>query len=267
MSYRTHLRIISVPVVLSVALLLAACSGGSGGGESAGGTTPPVPVTTKKVGVVGLNTEDGALVAFLRAEGFVPVILDGASLVDSATVNQYDYLFFPSRESDQDTSGVPYAAYPAVVTNLQGFVSKGGRMYVFDWAADYVESAFPDKIDFLGPDPDVVSNSLVGASEAVVATVTDPGLASAVGPQVMLSLEAGYAVMAGISSQAGVVQLVQGERKRENPAPNSPPDSLGQGPLVVKFSHGLGEVVFSSAGDYTAVNDALKALLRALAPK
>lgn len=223
----------------------------------------------KRIGAV-TNDPDDLLVAYLKSLGFKPVLLDGVSLTNSSTVDSYDYLFFPSRPSDLDGSNVPYAQHASVVNNLQSFLNRGSRIYFADWSGDYLESVFPDAVNFYDA-PDASAASQVGAEADVTATVNDSSLAALLGSStLMLHLEPAYLLMldTGVIPGTGAIvrTLLQGERLFQPPGTPAPaPVSLGTGPLVVEFDHGAGRVTFSSAGgSLPPLTDEMKALLRAI---
>lgn len=54
------------------------------------------------------------------------------------------------RKSFAGKSELSFAIDSTVIANIQTYVNNGGKLYVTDWAYDFVEQAFPDFMDFEG---------------------------------------------------------------------------------------------------------------------
>jgi hypothetical protein len=104
-----------------------------------------------------------------------------ALLYDPVELARYDVLFVNCSHDDFED----VLTDPDVRDNLEGYVARGGRLYVTDWSYDYVEqvSQFSDRIDFApGPSdgaPEPRDDAAVGPEGVTIdAHVEDADLAS-----------------------------------------------------------------------------------------
>ena len=165
-------------------------------------------------------------------------------LGDVEGMKAYDIIFFNGGHIEE---GVIYGlddvtADPALMMNVQEYVNGGGAIYASDWAYDVVETAWPDRIDFVGDDesPDAAQ---VGEYGVVQATVADAALAEWLDASTM-SIEYDLPVWPPIETvdpsvtahlRGGVTYRVGTETY-----------SLADVPLLVSFTSGEGKVVFST---------------------
>lgn len=68
-----------------------------------------------------------------------------------------------------------------IAANLRAFVQGGGSLYVSDWAAPFVERAFPDMLDFYGNDANHGEARMGYAPQSIAATVLTPELQTVLG--------------------------------------------------------------------------------------
>ena len=80
--------------------------------------------------------------------GFTATQLAAADLA-SASLSQYQAVLLNCGADDR------HATEAATKSNLASFVNGGGVLYVSDWAYSFVQSAFPEHVTFLTPDPHV----------------------------------------------------------------------------------------------------------------
>lgn len=113
-----------------------------------------------------------------------------ALVTDLSKMMQYDIIFFPCSTSSDDAG---LLARAAVQRNLRDYVAAGGRLYVADWAGDWVDNIFPQQIKLRGtgidtpPDaydraadtwnPDLFGSANGSGSYTSSAKVTEPGMA------------------------------------------------------------------------------------------
>ncbi|MBN1944834.1 MAG: carboxypeptidase regulatory-like domain-containing protein [Bradymonadales bacterium] len=147
-------------------------------------------------------------------------------LLNSTALNGYDVLFLNCGEYFMDirAEGLWYS----VITNLRGFVQNGGSIYASDWTYLFLESAYPDAIDFHGDDMDDWSVLTGDMLEHVSATIVDSDMAAHLG-QSTIDLEFPdefWAVVDGVG--AGTTIHIQGTVSAASVAV---PDS----PLLVSF--------------------------------
>jgi hypothetical protein len=181
----------------------------------------------------------------------VEALFDGRDEDGQPLLYTYDALFVNSgargfgayvyNAVDADDSLV---ADPAVIDQVSTFVERNRTVVVTDWAYDLVEAAWPDKIQFLQED-DGLDGAQLGVSETVIARVTDPDLAGALGAdQVELQTPWGYwTVMEDVAD--GVTVHMRGDVDwRQTDGGGSA--RIEDVPLVVSFEHEGGRVVYSS---------------------
>ncbi len=133
---------------------------------------------------------------------------------------------------------------PEVVARVRDYLAMKRTLVVTDWAYDLVEAAFPDAIAFLDEDQGYDA-AQVGVDESIVARVTDPDLAEALGnDQLEVFFDFSYWTVM-LEAGEGTDVLLRGDVTYR----------LGDGegyatvedvPLLVAFDTGAGRVVFSS---------------------
>lgn len=131
--------------------------------------------------------------------------------------------------------------------NLQktcDFVQGGGTLVVSDWAYDLVEFCWPDKIAFYD-DASGVDGAQVGVPEdSVLATVVDSTLAEKLGPAVSIRYD--YSAWAVIESVGPDTEVLLSGDVTYQPSVTELYDELTGVPLLVRFTQGRGQVVFST---------------------
>ncbi len=102
---------------------------------------------------------------------------------------------------DQDGTLVP-----TIAATIRAYVAAGGSLYTSDWAAPFVEDAFPDMIDFYGNDVDSTAYRAGYAPQAVTAAILTPAVESLLGrPEAVIALESpSWAIMSGVGEQTTV---------------------------------------------------------------
>ncbi len=164
-------------------------------------------------------------------------------LTDAELLSRYDIIFMNGGCLEE---GILYGAESAltetVVTNLREYVSNGGQLYVSDWAYDYVETSWPDALNFVGED-EIIDDAQVGDYGLVTASVSDASLAEWLGSD-HVDIEYDLPVWPPMQSVEDYVSVhlsgsvVYQEGTNETSLPNVP--------LLVSFGSGDGKVVFSS---------------------
>jgi len=164
-------------------------------------------------------------------------------LLDSEEMSRYDVVFIDGGALEQ---GVLYDAEAGltsgVVQNLRDFVTNGGQIYVSDWAYDYVESAWPDAIDFVGDDGEVDA-AQVGEYGTVNAAVADASMADWLGED-HVDIDYDLPVWPPVESAgpASSIHLTGSVEYRTGTSVTTLPNV----PLLASFSSGQGRVVYSS---------------------
>lgn len=115
--------------------------------------------------------------------------------------------------------------YPEIGRNLREFVLAGGSIYASDLAWAYIEAAFPDAIDFYGPD-DLPSGPMaddgpqqVQGNQDYAATVDDAALAAYLGVGVFTTRYGAGPLIAVEAPGAGTEVHVRGIVHVDLPAP------------------------------------------------
>ena len=151
---------------------------------------------------------------------------------------------------------------PAVVAQVTTFVERNRTLVVTDWAYDLVEAAWPDQISFLQED-DGLDGAQLGVSESVIARVTDPNLAGALGAdQVELQTPWGYwTVIEDVGPDVTVHMRGDVDWRQPNGGGTARIEDV---PLVVSFEHQGGRVIFSSFAWRAQRQEVADALLASL---
>lgn len=159
-------------------------------------------------------------------------------LGDLSQMNNFDVIFMncgTTMRGIMDNRSV----LDAVRSNLEAYVSMGGRLYVSDWDWLFIEEPFPNAIDFTGEDK-ATFEVLQGGVGFRPARVVDPELASLLGEdRVTLNFDyPDWAIMEDVSPDArvflrGDIATVRGELKQDVP-------------LLMSVPYGDGEIIFTS---------------------
>lgn len=173
------------------------------------------------------------------------------------TLATYDIVLINCGAEEYDfTSSTIYA------DNLRQYVQNGGSVYASDWAYDVVELMFPSHIDFHGDDLTRDDAQDGAAMDFVYADIVDLGLSQAMGQnsvEIHYALAA-WAVMESVSSQVRVYLRADADLG----------DIFGGGstlynvPHTVGFSHGQGDVIYTSFHQEPGLNLDAERLLQLL---
>jgi hypothetical protein len=178
---------------------------------------------------------------------------DGARqlLGDLGRMNDYDVIFMDCGTTLQgifDNRPV----LDAVRSNVESYISSGGRMYVSDWDWLYIEEPFPGRIDFAGEDDLAQQDVLTGAAGYSLARVRDAELAAALGEdRVTIQFDyPNWAVVDAVGEDVRVflsadVSTVHGALIRDVP-------------VLMSFRYGQGEVIYTSY--HVHQNDAINSI-------
>ena len=132
-------------------------------------------------------------------------------------------------------------------TNLDktcSFVEGGGTLVVSDWAYDLVEFCWPDRVGFFG-DGEGTDAAQVGVpSDSVLATVEDTTLAEQLGPAVSIRYD--YSAWAVVDSVGADTEVILSGDVTYQPSSTELYDELTGVPLLVRFTEGRGQVVYST---------------------
>jgi hypothetical protein len=128
------------------------------------------------------------------------------------------------------------------VRNIRRYVEQGGSLYVSDWAYELIEQAFPEKIDFFGPD-DVHDGAQVAIGGAYTARVIDPDLAAQVTDEMTINFQFQLgSVISQVADDVTIYLETDMQYRRDGNIADILPDT----PVTVGFRHGLGKVIFTS---------------------
>lgn len=179
-----------------------------------------------------------------------------ALFVNSGTRGLGAYVYNAVDEDDSLVSD------PAVMNQITGFVERNRTLVVSDWAYDLVETAWPERVDFLNEDAGL-DGAQVGVSESVVARVTDPNLVGALGAdQVEINFDFGYwTVIEDVDSSVTV--HMRGDVDWRQPSGGGTA-RIEDVPLVISFPYEGGTVIFSSFAWRAQRQEVADALLASL---
>jgi hypothetical protein len=140
---------------------------------------------------------------------------------------------------------------------LRLYVEQGGTLYASDWRFDCLRGAFPEYVDKTAMMTDLKPGARTSEDKLVIAKVLDKGLREVLGPEVRLGFD-----MPGWKPAAFHRNKVTVAMEGTYPA-----DSGGiveNAPLLVKFNHGKGTVIFTSFHNNKQVNELSTKLLNYL---
>lgn len=148
--------------------------------------------------IVGSDAADTATIAFLTH-------VEAMSEYDVVFIN-CGSLYDAIRSSD--STGM---LLPRIAETMREYVEGGGSIYTSDWAAPFVEEAFPDMIDWYGDDTSTSSYRTGAAPQSITASINTPALQSLLGAeQTIIDFELpGWAVISSVGPNA--VAHLQGE--------------------------------------------------------
>jgi hypothetical protein len=178
-------------------------------------------VTLPHVDQMGIWDDVGTLLDSM-GDGYKYDLVNEGDLNDLAKLKQFDVLFCSCSASKSP---------PAVAETLKAYVSQGGTLYASDWRYDVVAAAFPEVRDrnLEGP----------GKDNLVNADVIDPGLRDIFGQKVELTFDMDTWKPAAFSGDRVKVLLKGRYTDRFN-------GQIRTAPLLVKFTYGKGNVIFTS---------------------
>lgn len=178
-------------------------------------------------------------------------------LLDSAIVSQYDIIAI---NCDDGLGGYAQGAKE----NLRRFVSNGGHLYASDWAFVFVETAFPEFIEF-------PSDPYIGDVQTVIASVVDTALASYLGVnQVTIEYDLpDWVVIDTISSFTNVLLvgdvssgIASGNFSIRHTSPSKLTYPLTMmRPLAVNFNYGNGTVVYTTFHNEAQISEPVRHIL------
>lgn len=131
------------------------------------------------------------------------------------------------------------------VRNIRRYVEQGGSLYVSDWAYELVEQAFPEKIDFFGPD-DEHDGAQVAIGGAYQTRVIDADLAAEVGPSMTIDFQFQLGTVVSNVAPDVTIYLETDMQYRKTVNGQVISDVLPDTPITVGFRHGLGKVIYTS---------------------
>jgi hypothetical protein len=169
-------------------------------------------------------------------------------LLESEKLAKLDILFFTCGKELNDNFRLQQ--------NLREFVAKGGTLYASDWRYDCLKYAFHEY-----QKPEWAAH---GQRGDVTASVRDTGLRDVFGDTVQLHFDLPYWKSAGFGA-AGVEALMVGNFTTAVPqgavAASGPRVTA---PLLVRFHHGKGTVIFTSFHNEKGNSDTSRKLLKYL---
>jgi SAM-dependent methyltransferase len=131
------------------------------------------------------------------------------------------------------------------VRNIRRYVEQGGSLYVSDWAYELVEQAFPEKIDFFGPD-DEHDGAQVAIGGEYLTRVIDPDLAAEVGNTMSIDFQFQLGTVVSQVADDVTIYLETDMQYRKEVGGQTISDVLPDTPVTVGFRHGLGKVIYTS---------------------
>ena len=125
-------------------------------------------------GVLGTLNLDYDLISSFDATTF---------LTDLNAMNQYDIIFINCGQLYALTVLTDFLGtiIPQIAANLRAYVQGGKSIYTSDWAAPFLEDAFPEVVDFLGDDTDFQAARQGFAPQTIQADVLTPELQGVLG--------------------------------------------------------------------------------------
>lgn len=198
-----------------------------------------------------------------------------AFLSDLNAMNQYDIIFINCGQLWNALQTYAPESVSTIISNLVAYLNAGHSLYTSDWAHAFVETAFPDMVDFYGDDA-TTSEALYGyAPQSINARVLSPELQNTLGhntttidfphdpPQV---LNNNWAVAEGVGPEATV--HLQGDIQLcGSTSCGAGGPTITEAPLLVSHvTPGGGTVFFTSFHNESqgGINQDMEAILRFL---
>jgi hypothetical protein len=154
-------------------------------------------------------------------------------LKDATRLKDYDIVFFNCGVND-----LWLIDQSEIVANLKAFVDGGGSVYASDWAYYFVESSWPDKIEFYGNDQ-ASGSAYVGKSGSLTAAVGDATIEAIVGND---EADLNYDLPSWVvpeGAAAGTNVLLTGEATVQS-------GERIESPLATRFYEGPGQVIYTT---------------------
>jgi hypothetical protein len=168
--------------------------------------------------------------------------LEPYTLQNLTAMKQFDLIFLPCGTSAR----YPDSISPDIVTNVKQYVQEGGVIYASDWAAGLIEQAFPGRIDFKGYDGDT--------GYAYNAYIQDDALRAYLGKS-YVDIEYDLPSWAVINSVPDDVSVII---KGDVPCDYG---TLSNRPMAVRFTHGLGTVIYTTFHNEAQITAEIKKVL------
>jgi hypothetical protein len=206
---------------------------------------PPPPVKHWRLGVTPYRYDDMGKLLQSLGEGYKYQIVELEDLLDEPKLGDFDILFLTcsgvpkswlgKRLEDGPREGTEtFAGNRAVLAkvgnNLRQFVERGGTLYASDWQFQLVNEAFPELIDR--------AKVNTGQKQTLTADVVDAGLRDLIGSQIELRFDMPAWYPAAFHGKE-VTVLLRGPFETTD-------GDRAEAPLLVKFPHGNGTVIFTS---------------------
>jgi hypothetical protein len=174
----------------------------------------------------------------------VPITLNWAEALfqTQAIIDGYDVVFINCGVEELELArGLSANA----VRNIRRYVEQGGSLYVSDWAYEIIEQAFPEKIDFFGPD-DEHDGAQVAIGGDYPTRVVDPELAATVGDTIDIDFQFQLGTVVSQVADDVTIYLEADMQYRKELGGQVIADVLTDTPITVGFRHGLGKVIYTS---------------------
>lgn len=203
------------------------------------------PVVRLRLGVTPADFDDMGKLLDLLGDGYRHDVVQLDELLDPEMYGKFDILFLTcggvpdswllKEKVDAGSRGRgTFQARPEVLDkvtqNLQTFVSRGGTLYASDWRFMLVANAFGTFVD--------AGKAVPGKEQMVEAEVVDPGLREILGKTISLRFDQPDWNPAAFRGEQLVTYLKGGYQPVRG--------TEAVAPLLVKFPHGDGSVIFTS---------------------
>lgn len=185
-------------------------------------------------------------------------------LADPVWMADYDIIMINCGVNDSDIYMNLSSVSPAVA-NLRAYVAAGGSVYVSDWASEIARLAFPGSINYVGSDLSFGLARTGSPHPEQPSRVVDPDLAVALGrTDLNINLGLGWwVVLEPASSQPSTLYpLVNADVIIYTDFDPSRPAARQNVPLIVRFDHGDGRVLLTSAHTETQTTADLRDVIR-----
>ncbi len=170
-------------------------------------------------------------------------------LTTPSEIEKYHMVFIPcsgSTSSDPGGNGPEcngaFAYDPKVLTTIEGFVKKGGRVYASDWSYEYVRQIFPGFVSWKGETQQIGSACMQGGGDQAAPPV-DPDLAKWLDAQ-------GQALTTVKDAWTGITDV---HTKMDIDAAGKPVSETPKvwvhadaSPATTSFKHGCGRVLYTT---------------------